>query len=210
MEVYLEGTRVTMLGVAQFLKSLPQPTFPSETWIHIKEGSVSQEVMLFGGSGVTDADIACFHGLSTLRQVNLDQTQITDACLKCVASFKSLELLDIPGTRISGEGLEYLKGLTKLDTLDLCRTKVTDAGLERLKGLSQLQTLDLGSNHITDAGLEHLKALCGLHWLGLSGTDVTGDGREKAPAGIAELQHYVAAANAGRAARSGCADQPGG
>jgi Leucine-rich repeat (LRR) protein len=171
--IYLDGSRVTISGVAQFLKSLPEPVFPAETRLHVNEGYVTQEVMAFGGSTLTDAQIECFQGLTGFRQVDLSKTQITDVGLKVVASFTHLAHLDIPGTRITDRGLEHLKGLTRLQTLNLSHTEFTGSGLEHIEGLAQLGVLKLGSTQVTDSGLKKLKGSSQLHWLALNNTAVT-------------------------------------
>lgn len=129
----LHGSRVTMGGVAQFLKSLPEPKFPMKAWLHVDEGSITHEVMLFGGSPLTDAQIECFRGLTGFYQVNLSKTRITDAGLRVVADFVHLAHLDVSGTRITDSGLEHLRGLTQLQSLDLRNTCVTDEGVNKLQ-----------------------------------------------------------------------------
>ena len=57
-----------MAGVAQFLKSFPEPGFPLAVWVHIDEGSVSHEIMHLGGSSVTDTQIEHFRGLTGFHE----------------------------------------------------------------------------------------------------------------------------------------------
>ncbi len=129
----LDGSRVTMAGVAQFLKSLPEPEFPVKARLDVNEGLVTHKLMLFGGSPLTDAQIECFRGLTGFCQVNLSKTRITDAGLRVVADFVHLLHLDVSGTRITDSGLEHLRGLTQLQSLDLRSTCVTDEGVKRLQ-----------------------------------------------------------------------------
>ena len=129
----LRGSRVTMAGVAQFLKSFPEPGFPLAVWVHIDEGSVSHEIMHLGGSSVTDTQIEHFRGLTGFHQIDLCKTRITDAGLSVVADCADLQYVDISGTQITDFGLEHLKGLTQLHSVDLSNTGVTDDGVKRLQ-----------------------------------------------------------------------------
>ena len=63
----------------QFLRSMPQPEFPAEVSLHIKEGQVAHRFMLFGDAPLTDAQVECFRGLTGFLKVNLSETRITDA-----------------------------------------------------------------------------------------------------------------------------------
>ena len=129
----LRGSRVTVAGVARFLKSLRDSESSMGVWLRIDEGSVVRESMSFGNSSVTDAEIEQFQGLTGFYQVNLSKTRITDAGLRVVAAFVNLRDPDVPGTQVSDAGLECLTGLTKLDSLHVGNTRVTDDGVQRLQ-----------------------------------------------------------------------------
>jgi len=129
----LRGSRVTMAGVAQFLKSLREPESPMGVWLLINEGSVAQQSMSFSNSSVTDAQIEPFQGLAGVYQINLSKTRITDAGLKVVAGFAKLRYLDVSGTQITDAGLECLTGLTELDSVYVGNTGVTNDGVKRLQ-----------------------------------------------------------------------------
>jgi len=91
-------------------------------------------IFLFGPK-TGNAWLENLDGLSRLKTLALDRTQITDA------------------------DLGRLEGLSHLQELLLERTEITDIGLEKLKGWSQLQKLSLYGTKVTDAGLEHLGEL---------------------------------------------------
>ena len=61
------------------------------------------------GTAITDADLNHFSGLSSVRELSLQNTKVTDAALNGLA------------------------GLTQLQTLNLSSTQVTDAGLKESK-----------------------------------------------------------------------------
>lgn len=132
----VRGSRVTIAGVAQFLKSIPEPEFTQDVRdvrVHFDEGSVSHDVMHLGGSSITDAQLECFRGLRTFYQIDLSQTRITDSGLKIVADFVNLVHLSVSGTEITDAGLVHLGGLTQLQSIDLRNTNVTDEGVARIE-----------------------------------------------------------------------------
>jgi hypothetical protein len=123
---------------------------------------VRQEVEAHGIPGLglwdaTDADLEHLNGLTGLKVLDLDDSQVTDAGLEILKRLTALQYLDLARTQVTDAGLEYLKGLTALQRLHLAGTKVTDAGLEHLKGLRALQRLHLWGTQVTHAGVEQLK-----------------------------------------------------
>ena len=154
---------------------------------------------------MSDAGLKHLKGLTQLRLLDLDGTQVSDAGLEHLKGLTQLRDLGLDGTRVSDAGLKHLRGLTQLQELYLCDTKVSDAGLEHLKGLTQLQvsfarwhqgqrrragtpqgidpTRVPGPTRtrVTDAGLGHLKGLTQLRELSVGYTYVT-------DAGVKDLQ----------------------
>ncbi len=129
------------------------------------------------GTQTTDADLAeRLEGLTTLRELNLDKTQITDKGLVHLRGLSSLQNLSLCNTQITDAGLMHLKDLIQLKLLHLHETQVTDAGLLRLKKLTNLQRLDLGKTQLTNVGLVYLKGLTNIKGLNLNWTQVTDDG----------------------------------
>jgi hypothetical protein len=104
LEINLEGSRVTVSGAVQFLRSLLGPGPHAPTWIKVKEGSVTHTGLFFGGSTLTDAQIESFHGLSGIRQ------------LEYLAGLTQLQWLNLRGTDITREGVKKLQ-----QTLPNCR-----------------------------------------------------------------------------------------
>ncbi len=133
LEIHLEGSRVTISGVAQFLRSLLESAPNAETWVHVEDGSVSQRCLFFGGSAVTDAEIEHFRGISSIRQVDVSTTQITDAGLEMIASLPDLTHLDVAGTQITDHGLPSLERMRGLKTLALQDTQVSENGIGQLQ-----------------------------------------------------------------------------
>ena len=133
IRINLRETRVTMAGVADFFRTMPEPEFPVDAQLDVAEGWVTHERLFLPNSPVTDAQIECFRGVTCFRQVYLSNTQITDLALAVVAGFSMLEHLDISGTSVTDAGLRQLNGLTQLNSLYLRDTEVTDEGIKALQ-----------------------------------------------------------------------------
>ena len=58
---------------------------------------------------------------------------VTDSDLKYLKGLTNLKELSLEGTQVSDAGLEHLKGLTNLKELTLFYTQVTDAGVKELQ-----------------------------------------------------------------------------
>ena len=104
-------------------------------------------------------------------QYNLGAT-LTDAGLAHIKGLTHLKHLDLQDTEVTDSGLVHLKGLTGLRELDLSRTMVTDVGLVHLGRLTELRTLSLDNTMIGAAGAQHLVTLTKLRSLDLARTRV--------------------------------------
>ncbi len=137
----------------------------------------------FNGSQITDAGLGHLRehleGLTSLKRLDLGQTQITDAGLEHLKGLTNLQVLHLWDTEVTGPGLEHLKSLANLQFLSLEGSPVSDAHLVHLKELTSLRELGLAQTQVTDAGLQHLEVLTGLTGLSLSGTQVTDEGVKK-------------------------------
>ncbi len=152
------------------------------------EASIRDEVDL---PDFTDNTLAHLKSFKSLRELNLNATQITDDGLVHVSKMTGLHVLIFTDTGITDAGLIHLKGLTNLRELRLnTRGPVRDKGLIHLQGLTNLETLDLGWTDITDAGLVHLKGLTNLKTLDLHHTKITdvGLGHLKELTNLASLE----------------------
>ena len=95
---------------------------------------------------------------TSLDKLDLSGSQTTDAALaRRLEGLTSLRELRLQNTNITDAGLAHLKGLIKLKDLRLSRTKITDAGLVHLKGLTKLKELRLMQTQITAEGVNELK-----------------------------------------------------
>jgi hypothetical protein len=140
------------------------------------ESLVSVTLADFLDGSVDDTGLAYLEGLSQLRYLGLDNTQVTDTGLVHLQGLSQLQELHLDYTKVTDAGLVNLQRLTQLRELSLNYTQVSDAGLVHLQGLSQLQHLSLDNTHVTDDGLAHLQGLGQLQALGLENTQVTDEG----------------------------------
>ncbi|MEX2288551.1 MAG: M56 family metallopeptidase [Planctomycetaceae bacterium] len=109
--------------------------------------------------------------------IMLGSTNVTNDDLQCLNGLTSLRKLNLGWTRIGKEGLEHIQGLTNLEDLYLERCKnVNDTGLAYVKGLTNLAQLTISQTGVTDVGMEHLKDLKKLTWLDLTGLPITDEG----------------------------------
>lgn len=99
--------------------------------------------------------------LESLKELNLEHTQIDDDCLILVCEkLRNLEKFSFGFNEVSGRGLQSLGLLKKLVSLKGQGIEFGDCGLESLVGCVELVELNLfRSGGIT---LNGLKNLCGL------------------------------------------------
>lgn len=79
-----------------------------------------------------------------LRRPELLLPASADAALEVTKQLTSLKFLNLEQTDVTDAGLVHVRCLSNLQRLDLSGTRITDAGLEHLKPLRNLQELDLG------------------------------------------------------------------
>jgi hypothetical protein len=125
---------------------------------------------------LSGAGLSYLKGLSALRALLLQDTNVTDAGLVHLSRMSSLRHLDLSRTQVADGGLMYLQGLTGLESLKLEHTQITDAGLVYLRRLSALDRLILRDTKISDSGLVNIEGLSRLQYLDLTKTRVTKNG----------------------------------
>ena len=96
-------------------------------------------------------------GMTFLKWVGLDKTEVADADLGFLKGLPDLQMLDLNFTTAGDTGLVNLEELTELRWLYLAHTSVTDAGLVHIRKLHRLHTLDLTGTRVTDAGTKNLR-----------------------------------------------------
>jgi internalin A len=172
------------------------------TEVNPAEAGIVAEIERIGGEVTIDADGSD----RSVTEVRLTCCELTDGWLKRLEGLTSLRSLSLNGTNVSDDGLEHVKRISSLEDLSLYGTLVTDAGLAHLKELPSLRSLNLTSSDqgsgppgapkayssnglsrpdapprphgiiVTDVGLKHLQGLTGLQSLQLQNTQITDAG----------------------------------
>ncbi len=87
-----------------------------------------------GATSVTEAALKTeLPKMTSLRKLDLSQSQVGDGILDTIAKLENLEWLNLYGTNVTDAGITKLKTLTKLQKLYLWNSKVTPAGGDLLK-----------------------------------------------------------------------------
>ena len=116
------------------------------------------------GYPLCDEDVFRLRGLTNLRLLELDRTNVTDECLKHLGAMANLEYLLLNKTRVTDQGLRNLPELPALKTLQLGFTGVTGAGIlclaDKLPRLEELLLLETQiSNNRSPSTFESLNAV---------------------------------------------------
>ncbi len=138
------------------------------------------EVTLIDFYSTRDTAAAVVHlePFEGLKKINFGGTEVTDDELACLGPLVHLEELALKGSKVTNGGLKHVAGLSKLVVLNLDDCSITDEGLVHLKGLANLKRLHLNKTQISDAGLAHLTELKNLESFLAYGTQVTAAGAE--------------------------------
>jgi hypothetical protein len=177
-EVWLGGTRVTDIGLAQLasLKKIEKLSLSGCEHItgaglrHLQGLNKLKFLGLSRCVHVTDVGLRHLKGLTALSHLWLDGCDLSDAGLAELQGLSDLRTLTLTGRHISDEGLAHLSRLTKLQDLRLFDADVTDKGLAHLSGLTSLEKIELqGCTQITGAGLQSLAGLQNVKSLDFSG-----------------------------------------
>lgn len=132
-------------------------------------------------AGLHDANqgLQCLTELTSLKVLNLNDSQFNDDALANLSGLVVLERLNLDDTQITDGGLVHLSKLTNLKFLSLVNTRITGAEFSHLAALSQLEWIRLGGSDVTDSGLISLSGLESLRIVELQGTPATEAGAER-------------------------------
>ncbi|GCB76986.1 hypothetical protein scyTo_0019223 [Scyliorhinus torazame] len=138
----------------------------------------SLTLLKLSNNGIVDINEDCFHGLSGLRALLLDQNQITsDTIMELTfTGTPNLERLQLGNNGISQINRSWFSNLTQLGFLNLGRNHITklEADTFTRSNLRNLQVLDLSNNSIYYIDKHAFRGLGGLRWLDLSRNRLTG------------------------------------
>lgn len=132
-----------------------------------------------------------FSGMSEIKSLMFELTDLTDDGVQTIAELRSIEELTFYGgnPRVGDQGLAILRGNRTLETLRLVNIDVTDDGLGVLTTLPGLKSLTLYRDHfrpilLTDDAVSELQNLNQLDNLNISGGWMSGSA-------IAELRRRL-------------------
>ena len=74
-------------------------------------------------------------GLTGLKEMTFDSSNITDASMSFISHFKNLKRLSLMSTNITNKSIPHLGSLIHLAELDIENTKITPEGFKRLRSL---------------------------------------------------------------------------
>ncbi len=126
---------------------------------------------------ITSAGLAALGGLTKLEEVNFRYCPVDDSAAPILAKLVNLTSLDLTSTKFTGKGLAVVAaGATKLKSLDVNGTALTDSDMPALAALPGLTELWITDTAVTDAGAAALAKSKSLAELTLSNTKVTDAG----------------------------------
>lgn len=129
-------------------------------------------VLQMANSDVTDETLTYLKGMTRLRELDLNNTQITGVGLQSLQGSK-LEILRLRKTPITDESLKHLQAIPTIQQLDLSETRIGDAGLAHLCKLPNLKVLLLRETPITENGFQqHLAPMPSLERVSVDRTAV--------------------------------------
>lgn len=121
-------------------------------------------------SNLTDEDLDVLAGMTELRHLFLNDTQVGDKALDVVSKFSNLETLDLSSTKITAAGLAKWTPPKSLKALFLNQCDLAEGSLRPLKDHPHLDVFRLCDTKLTSACLSELGQLPLLDELDLSGT----------------------------------------
>lgn len=184
--LYLVGTKVTEVGLKEYVKDLTSLRNLYLTGVnmsdvglgHLKE-MADLRILYVDSPNVTDTGLENLRGMIKLSVLSLNDSQVTAAGLSNLKRMPYLSELRLNRTKVGDAGIEHLKELNHLSRLFLSGTEITDEGLKSLKGLTNMRQLYLSDTNVGDDGIEHLQGMTVLFRLELENTKVTDAGVER-------------------------------
>jgi hypothetical protein len=149
----------------------------SDEWIKsqieaLASGQTSH--VFFYGTSKSDSLVSRLAGMSEVKRLTFENTDLTNSGLNDVAMLPNLEKLTILGGATGDAGLESLSHNRSLRTLHLVHLELTDDGLAALQSLSELEYLTIyrdhrSNNKLTNLAVQHLRGLRNLKRLNIGG-----------------------------------------
>ena len=155
------------------LSTLQQITYLDlgNTDIHLDSLSQLSKLTDLVLSGIECEDFQPITGLTNLKSLFLDATNLADNDLKLLDSL-NLTTLDVGHTKITSKGVRQIASMNKLEVLLLDAIPV-QASIEEIAGFPNLATLSLDGTDLTDVGLDLLSRNRSISILYVSDTKVS-------------------------------------
>ena len=123
-----------------------------------------ETLSIAGCKEITDGSIVNLSTNTSIKSLNLNDTNITDNAMSEIVKLK-LQKLYLRKTKITNLGLSYLRNLTSLKELNLSFTFVVDCGILLLSDMTSLEVLDVSCTRISLAAIKHLISLPAFKYL---------------------------------------------
>lgn len=105
---------------------------------------------------------------TSLRNVNLDHSNLDDDMLLALAPLTNVEELDLDETNIGTRGMAALARMRKLVSFSAYSTAIDDDGMRHLANLPSLRAVEVFDTRVTGRGINHLAQCKKIKWLGVS------------------------------------------
>ncbi len=125
--------------------------------------------------GLCDKAMKYVAGLTGLKKLNLDRSEITDAGLSQAKTLVNLESITLFSTLVKGKAFKDLTGLKKLHTINIPLNELTPDTYELFSAYPKLTTLDVGRCHPSEQAIKSIAKCTNLIDLDLSGNRTVND-----------------------------------
>jgi len=160
-----------------WISGRPDGVKPDDRCMVHLSGLTGLKVLMLNNTNVTDRGLGWIRGLRSLTKFYLKSERLTDAGMTSLADLRSLQILEVMSSGITDAGLRPLAQLRSLRELYIWSSKIRGPGLVHLAKLPSLTNLNLASNHLGDEGLTYLKNIPSVEKLNLDGmSNLTGAG----------------------------------
>jgi hypothetical protein len=126
------------------------------------------------GSKVTDEGMKHLAKITSLRSLNLSETDITDEGIRNLKPLKELINMNLTRTRITNDGVREFKAFRHLRNVDLDHTQVTPECLKTLIKIKSLWSVSFTDMPLTEADLRVLSGTR-LHRFGFNRCEISDD-----------------------------------
>jgi hypothetical protein len=125
--------------------------------------------------GLCDKAMKYVAGLTGLKKLNLDRSEITDAGLSQAKTLVNLESITLFSTLVKGKAFKDLTGLKKLHTINIPLNQLTPDTYELFSAYPKLTSLDVGRCHPSEQAIKSIAKCTNLIDLDVSGNRTVND-----------------------------------